>query len=400
MTSVYGLIAALFFIFLECWYYRIKKNSSKINYTKFLSNLSIGICERLVYLFMVPVFMQLFGYIYEHFRLFTVPDRWYVWVILLVFTDFVWYWYHRLGHRINILWAAHIVHHQSEDFNLTVAARITIFQAYVRTLFWCILPLAGFSVNMIMGILFFHAIYSFFTHTQLGKNLSFLEYVFITPSLHGVHHASNSCYLDKNYGDVFVFWDKLFGTFQKEQEQPVYGLTTPFESHSFLWQHFHYYLELYYFSKTKKTLYGKLAVFFSAPETVDQGIRPLLEQKLLKRKNTALEPSFKIYLNLQLLTAFLLLIYLTAFFAHTAAVTKLEIFIFIFLTLINIGAILEKKSYLFRLEILRLWQLVAFFALYIHQPLLLFVFSIALPVLIQFFPIKKWYYQAVLKTSL
>jgi hypothetical protein len=311
----------------------------------------------------------------------------------------VWYWYHRLGHRINLLWAAHIVHHQSDDFNLSVAARITIFQAYVRTLFWCVLPLIGFSVEMILQILFFHAAYSFFTHTQLGKQLSFLEYIFITPSLHGVHHASNERYLDKNFGDVFVFWDKLFGTFQKEDETPVYGLTKPFESHSFLWQHFHYYLELYYFSRTKKTWREKLNVIFGPPDTVDQTIRPLLEERLLKKKHTPLEKPFKLYLNIQLLAAFLLLIYLTACFRSIVGFVQLEIFIFIFLTLINIGAILEKKNYLFRLEVLRFWQFVAFFALYMNQPLLLIIFSILFPLVILTLPVKEWYYKAVWKSN-
>lgn len=398
MVSVYGLLAAVVLIFLECLYYRIKKTNSKVQYTKFLSNLSIGICERLIYLFMVPVFVELFEYIYVHFRLFTVPNNWYIWILLLLFTDFVWYWYHRLGHRINILWAAHIVHHQSEDFNLSVAARITIFQAYVRTLFWCSLPLVGFSIELIMQVLFFHATYSFFTHTQLGKKLSFLEYVFITPSLHGVHHASNERYLDKNFGDVFVFWDKLFGTFQKEEETPVFGLTKPFESHSFLWQHFHYYLELYYFSKTKKTLREKLGVLIAAPETVDQDIRPALEQTLLKRKNAPLEQPFKLYLNVQLIIAFVLLIYLTAFFRSTPGSIKVEIFVFIFLTLVNIGAILEKKNYLFWLEVVRLWQLVAFFTWYIEQPVWLVFFSVILITLLILLPVKKWYYKVICNT--
>jgi alkylglycerol monooxygenase len=399
MTSVYGILAAAFFIFLEYLYYHLKKNESSIHYSKFLSNLSIGICERLVYLFMVPIFIQLFNYIYQHFRLFTISDRWYVWIILLMFTDLVWYWYHRLGHRINLLWAAHIVHHQSEDFNFTVAARITIFQAYVRTLFWCILPLVGFSVNMIMGILLFHAAYSFFTHTRLGKNLSFLEHIFITPSLHSVHHACNRKYIDKNYGDVFVFWDKFFGTFQKEDEQPVFGLTQPFESHSFLWQHFHYYLELYYFSKTKTTFYEKIAVFFSTPEHMDQSIRPLLERKLLKRKNKNLEQPFKRYLNFQLAIAFGLLIYLTAFFNSTSPLLKKEIFLFIFLTLINIGAIMEKKNYLFRLEILRLWQFSLFVSVYFSHPILFLLFSLFLIASLILLPLKKWYYETVLKTT-
>ncbi len=399
MTSVYGIIAAAFFIFLEYFYYQLKKRPS-ISYPKFLSNLSIGICERLVYLFMVPVFIQLFEYIYRHFRLFTISSEWYVWILLLLLTDFVWYWYHRLGHRINLLWAAHIVHHQSEEFNLTVAARITIFQAYVRTLFWCILPLVGFSVNMIMGVLLFHATYSFFTHTRLGKNLSFLEHIFITPSLHSVHHASNERYIDKNYGDVFVFWDKLFGTFQKEEEEPVFGLTKPFESYSFLWQHFHYYLELYYFSKTKSTVYEKIIVFFAPPENMDQSIRPLLEHKLLKRKNKNLDQPFKRYLNFQLAISFGLLIYLTAFFSSTSALLKTEIFLFIFLTLINIGAIMEKKNYLFRLEVLRLWQFILFTSVYFSHPSFFLLLSFVLFAFLILLPIKKWYYKTVLNSTL
>jgi alkylglycerol monooxygenase len=400
MTSVLGIVAAAFFILLEYFYYRLKKNGVSIHHHKFLSNLSVGICERLVYLFMVPVFIQLFEYIYQHFRLFSISNEWYVWIILLLFTDFVWYWYHRLGHRINLLWAAHIVHHQSEDFNLTVAARITIFQAYVRTLFWCILPLVGFSVDMIMGVLLFHATYSFFTHTRLGKNLSFLEHIFITPSLHSVHHACNERYIDKNYGDVFVFWDKLFGTFQKEDEEPVFGLTLPFESHSFLWQHFHYYLELYYFSKTKVTIYEKIAVFFTTPAQMDPSIRPLLERKLLKRRNKNLEQPFKSYLNFQLAITFVLLIYLTAFFSVTSTLLKVEIFLFIFLTLINIGAIMEKKNYLFRLEILRVWQLLLFMAVYFSHPSFFLLFSFFLFAFLLLLPIKKWYYENVLRTTL
>ena len=142
--------------------------------------------------------------------------------MMLLATDFVWYWYHRLGHEVNIFWGAHIVHHQSEEFNFTVAARITTLQAIVRNVFWCILPFIGFHPNLVMTILVVHGVYSFFTHTQILEKQKWLEYIFITPSLHGVHHASDEKYLDKNYGDVFVFWDKLFGTFQKEEEKPKY----------------------------------------------------------------------------------------------------------------------------------------------------------------------------------
>jgi sterol desaturase/sphingolipid hydroxylase (fatty acid hydroxylase superfamily) len=173
---------------------------------------------------MVP-FFYFFDYIHRHFAIFDLnPGAW-TWVILFLATDLVWYWYHRLAHEINIFWAAHIVHHQSEDYNYTVSARITVFQASLRCLFWAVLPLLGFSATMIAVLLLVHGCYPFFIHTQTIGKLGWFEYLFVTPSHHRVHHASNPQYLDKNYGDVLIIWDKLFGTFAVEQEKPVYGLT-------------------------------------------------------------------------------------------------------------------------------------------------------------------------------
>ncbi len=133
-----------------------------------------------------------------------------------------------------------MVHHQSDDFNYTVSTRITIFQAVARGLFWSVLPLLGFPPDMIAVFLIIHGVYPFFTHTQLVGKLGWLEYVFVTPSHHRVHHSSNPEYLDKNYGDILIIWDKLLGTFAEEKEEPKYGLTKPLNSYSFLWQHFHF----------------------------------------------------------------------------------------------------------------------------------------------------------------
>jgi len=167
------------------------------------------------------------------------------------------------------LWALHVVHHQSEDFNFTVSARITVLQAFARTGFWCVLPLIGFPAPMITGMLLVHGLYPFFIHTRLVGKLGVLEYLFVTPSHHRVHHASNEQYLDKNYGDVFIIWDKLFGTFKKEDEEPVYGLTHPLKTYSFLWQHFHYFIEMAVAIKQENTLKGKLQLLFGRPDKLD-----------------------------------------------------------------------------------------------------------------------------------
>ncbi|HOA39764.1 MAG TPA: sterol desaturase family protein, partial [Flavihumibacter sp.] len=107
-----------------------------------------------------------------------------------------------------------------------------------------ILPIIGYPAEMISSLLLVHGLYPFFIHTRLIGKLGVLEYVLVTPSHHRVHHTCDAQYLDKNYGDVFIIWDKLFGTFQKEEQAPRYGITHPLKSHSLLWQHFHYFIEL------------------------------------------------------------------------------------------------------------------------------------------------------------
>jgi alkylglycerol monooxygenase len=273
-----------FFIFLLLEYLIAKKQGrgDTFKYESSVSNISIGIAERFLSLFISGAFYGLFYYIYQHYAVFAIPNTWWVWIIIILVTDLIWYWYHRLGHEVNLLWAAHIVHHQSEEFNYTVSARITVFQALIRGLFWCIMPWMGFHPAMVITILVVHGAYSFFTHTQVIGKLSWLEYIFVTPSIHGVHHASDEKYLDKNYGDIFTVWDRLFGTFQTEEEPPIYGLTHPVKSYSFLWQHFHYYLELIEACKREGTLKGKLIVLFGGPALLDQDIRPVLEKSTFR----------------------------------------------------------------------------------------------------------------------
>jgi alkylglycerol monooxygenase len=201
----FAMPAFFLFVFLEYKAVQRQKRPELFSYESSISNISIGIAERLLNLFVAGTFYSLYYWIYEHYAIFTIPNHWLIWIGLILATDFVWYWYHRLGHEVNIFWAAHIVHHHSEEFNFTAAARITTIQAIIRTGFWCLLPLFGFHPDMVITMLLVHGAYSFFTHTQAIGRIKWLEYVFITPSLHGVHHASDEKYLDKNFGDMFVF---------------------------------------------------------------------------------------------------------------------------------------------------------------------------------------------------
>ncbi|MFC3563369.1 sterol desaturase family protein [Pedobacter jamesrossensis] len=401
MTDVNYLAFAIpaFFLFVYIEYRLALRNKKDdvFKYESSVANFSVGIAERLLNLFIAASFYQAYNWIYNNYAFFDIPNKWYIWIFLLLATDLVWYWYHRLGHEINFLWAVHIVHHQSEEFNLSAAARITTIQAVFRNIFWCILPLIGFHPNMIITILLAHGAYSFFTHTQLIGKIGWLENVLITPSLHGVHHASDEKYLDKNYGDVFVFWDKLFGTFQTEEEAPKYGLTHPIKSYSFLWQHFHYYLEIVEAYKRATDLKAKWNAVFGSPALMDQNIRPALEKKYLQQRQNKPKIKFKAYLNIQLILVVGLLTFATLFYKSINALDSVAILILILITLINIGALLEQRKWIYYLECLRLTLIFAhaFYILNISE--LLIIPVVALITLERMFSISKIYQKYILK---
>ena len=360
----FAMPAFFLFVWLEFKLAQKRKRPEIFNYESSVSNISIGLAERLINLFIAGSFYQLFYYIYENYRIFGLPSNFFIWIGLILATDFVWYWYHRMGHEINFFWAAHIVHHHSEEFNFTAAARITTFQAIIRTGFWCILPFFGFHPNMVITMLVVHGAYSFFTHTQVIGRIKWLEYIFVTPSVHGVHHASDEKYLDKNYGDMFTFWDRIFGTFQEEEEKPKYGLTHPLKSYSFLWQHFHYYFEIYELWKRSKGFKARWGAVFGSPATMDQDIRPMLEKKFLQDKtDRSHRLKFRAYLYIQLAISTLALTVFTYYFENLNSYDKTFVLSFLLITLINCGALLEQRKWIYYLEYLRLFII----SLYILQ---------------------------------
>jgi len=396
----FAMPAFFLFVYLEYKLAQHRKKEHHFKYDSSVSNISIGIAERLINLFVSASFYQIYYWVYNNYRLFDILNNWMVWIALILATDFVWYWYHRLGHEVNLFWAAHIVHHQSEEFNLTASARITTIQAVIRTVFWCILPFVGFHPTMVITMLLVHGGYSFFTHTQVLKRIKWLEYVFITPSLHGVHHASDEKYLDKNYGDMFVFWDKIFGTFQAEEEQPKYGLTHPLKSYSFLWMHFHYYFEIYESYKHAHTLKGKWNAVFGSPAVMDQDIRPELEKKFLQDRRLRLkELKFKGYLSFQIGLSALMLTWFTFFYKDQDTIDKLFFLSFILITLINCGALLEQRKWIYYLEYIRLG--IAFtYLLYIEGYAELFILPAIIMIAAEkIFSLGKWYQGYVLQTK-
>lgn len=387
-----------FFILLEYWVAR-RQGKQYFNFSRVISNLNIGIAERTLDVFAAVSFYFFYDYLHSHYAIFDIPSTLFWGLILLFCTDLVFYWYHRFGHEINLFWSLHIVHHQSEDYNFSTGTRVTVFQAAVRTCFWAVLPIIGFSAPMISIVLIIHGAYPFFTHTRTVNRLGWLEYLFVTPSHHRVHHATNEQYLDKNYGNVFIIWDKIFGTFEEEKEEPVYGISHQLEGHSFLWQHFHYIFELQYAVKRAKGIREKLGILFGSPEKVDPQIREILERRFRISHNKNIAPAsneVNHYVAWQLVVTMVFLFLFLLFKDHLTMMPRIFSTLLILMTLINCGAIMDRRPWVFHMEYFRLFIAWLLLLSYFPGPLLTIVLmSVALIVIVNYDNLEQRYMELV-----
>ncbi len=171
--------------------------------------------------------------IYEHARLFELGQSVTGWVAAFLLYDLAWYVDHRISHRVGFFWAMHHVHHSSNQYNMTVASRGFVVDKTLlsRPLFY-LLPILGVAPAHFIVILIVTNVWGIAQHTRLIKRLGPLDWLLATPSNHRVHHGADDKYLDKNYGEVLIIWDRLFGTYQQEQEEPTYGVTERIETYN------------------------------------------------------------------------------------------------------------------------------------------------------------------------
>jgi sterol desaturase/sphingolipid hydroxylase (fatty acid hydroxylase superfamily) len=238
-------------------YYTVKGTLANI-YLSAL-NFTLDIVLRVLCLFVLNYFYQ--------FRFFEIENTYAYWGVLLIAQDFMFYWLHRIDHYCRLFWAVHVTHHSSEEFNLTVGFRSSVFQPVYRFIYFIPLALCGFKGIDIMFIYAATQIYGILIHTQYINKMGFLEYFLSTPSHHRVHHASNVKYLDKNMGMVLIIWDKLFGTFQKEEddEKVVYGLTENIKTHHPLKMVFHEWINIFKDLKKAPNLKSSFMYVFGPP---------------------------------------------------------------------------------------------------------------------------------------
>ncbi len=195
------------------------------------ANFLLALADLLMAAAMKGLFLLLFALLHRWAPL-DFGHAWYGWVLLIVVNDFIYYAFHRLAHRSRFMWAFHVTHHSSRKYNFSVAIRLNLFILPLHFLFMLPLALVGFRPEAILVVNSIATLYQLWVHTELVGKLGVLDKVFNTPSNHRVHHGSNSCYLDRNYGAMFIFWDRLFGTYQPEAERPVYGLTNNVDTYN------------------------------------------------------------------------------------------------------------------------------------------------------------------------
>ena len=213
--------------------------------------------------------LALHFYLYQ-FKLFNISEIlpiWALWILTFVMIDFVFYFYHRISHRVNFLWAIHMSHHSSEEMNFAVSFRQAWFGPVSKIPFFMTLPLLGFDPTIIAVAGVISTLWGIVGHTQIIGNLGPLEWIFNTPSHHRVHHGANPQYIDKNYGNLFIIWDRIFGTFEPEDEPVKFGLVRNVNTFNPTKITFMGWIEIFNNIKGSKNFNEALYYFFGPPKT-------------------------------------------------------------------------------------------------------------------------------------
>lgn len=248
-----------------------------------ITSLSSGITNVVKDILGLIITVISYEWLYNNLALVKMGSHWVLFLIAFIALDFSGYWIHRFEHTINIFWNRHIIHHSSEEYNLACALRQNL-SAFFALFTFLLLPAAllGVPPEIIRLIAPIHLFAQFWYHTRLINKMGFLEHIIVTPSHHRVHHAINDIYLDKNYGQIFIFWDKWFGTFQQELDEvkPVYGVKRPVQTWNVFWINFQHLWLMVKDAWHAKSWGDKLKIWFMPtgwrPQDV-QALYPLKE---------------------------------------------------------------------------------------------------------------------------
>ncbi len=295
----------------ELWWDRRKRSAgvaarSSYAFSDTLNSLSLGLLSQVVGVLAKFIGIAAYAWVFERIALFPDADvwsHWYGWLGALLLYDLCYYWLHRAGHEVAVFWAAHVVHHQSQEYNLSTALRQTASGGLLGWVFYLPLALLGVPPLLFGIVALVDLLYQFWVHTEHVGKLGWFDRVFCSPSNHRVHHAVNEGYVDRNYGGILVVWDRLFGTFQEEHERCVYGTRTPLNSWDPLWANLEVYAGLAATAWRTPRWRDKLAVWFKPPgwQPVGAQPKPAFDIGQVQRFDPSLNPQQRSFASFQYL---------------------------------------------------------------------------------------------------
>jgi len=373
---LYAIPFFFLLIFLELgWGFARGRNTYRINDT--INSLSMGSLSRLQSLVILGVSGAIYEWIVAYFQLRQLPgDRIWVWISCFILYDLAYYWKHRLGHEMLILWGSHVAHHQSEDFNLSTALRQTSIDFY-SFLFYLPFFVLGFPAEVLFTTVSVNLIYQFWVHTEHVPKLGALEWLFVTPSNHRVHHARNKIYVDHNYGGVFIIWDRLFGSFQEElvEEPVIFGLRKPLNSWNPVWANVHVYWRLINDLRKAKGLRNKLAICFKPPGWLPEGMLSSCQlRKLTVDLTTRFDPVIPTFSKYYTLGQFVISVLISLYLLQYSTQLDYEItamaVVFMAYSFYVHGTWLENRPNALRQELFRMISLIVLIQ-FVHVHILL-----------------------------
>ncbi len=370
----YALPFFVLAIVVELAYGLIKqRNTYRLNDS--VSSLFLGVLSQARRIVTLGVGGYFYYLVTQHFSLELMDaSHWFTWVLAMVLYDFCYYWLHRLGHERIILWAAHVAHHQSEDYNLTTALRQTSTGFLLGWIFYLPMFAVGIPAEVVVTVGSINLIYQYWVHTEHIPKLGWYEWFFVTPSNHRVHHAQNDIYMDRNYGGLFILWDRLFGTFQEEldSEPVVFGIRGPLKSWNPVKALTHVYVDIARDSWHTARWRDKLGVWFART-----GWRPAdVAQRFPREKNNLddferFDPDVPVAQSRYVLAQFVLVALSTFWigdvFARLGASAVLVPCLFVWFSLYSLGLINEGRPPARRIEQVRLLVVLPLSLLALHS---------------------------------
>ena len=356
--------AFLVLVLLEKLYGKVK-GFDTVRQMDMISSLSSGITNVTKSVLELTIIIAIYPFLLRHFALTEIENTWIVYLLTFVILDFNGYWIHRWSHKINLFWNLHVIHHSSEEFNLACALRQSI-SAFFNLFTVLLLPAAllGIPQAVISTIAPLHLFAQFWYHTRHINKLGWLEHVLVTPSHHRVHHAINPEYMDKNLSQIFIIWDKLFGTFQEEKKEipPVYGITRPARTRNPIRINFQHLWLLIQDSWRTKKWSEKLTLWFKPtgyrPADVDAAypVYKIENVYQFEKYSTPSSPAFTAWAWTQLV---FLLLFISYLFGSIAAINSLSAsFIywygaFIFIYVFSLTELMDRNKMAIAWELLK-----------------------------------------------